>query len=402
MNSLAKKKILLGVCGGIAAYKSADLVRKLIEAGAEVQVVMTRHAEEFISSLTFQALSGRPVRQALFDEQAEAAMGHIELARWADLVLIVPASANTIAKLAQGLADDLLSTLCLATRAPIAVAPAMNQAMWENKATQSNMAVLQNRDILVLGPASGEQACGETGAGRMLEPVEIRTLVGELFQKTDQSLAQKRVLLTTGPTREAIDPVRYISNRSSGKMGFALAEAASAAGAEVTVVAGPTSAPSPDSIELVRVESAKQMFDAVMQRAQQSDVFISVAAVADFRLKTAEQEKIKKTQNEITLTLEKNPDILATVAALDKNRPYCVGFAAETQDLHAYALDKLKRKNLDMIAANLVGKDERNVFNSDHNALDIFLRDHRTVSLPRNTKRQLARQLVELIAEHLP
>ncbi|MCB1757348.1 MAG: bifunctional phosphopantothenoylcysteine decarboxylase/phosphopantothenate--cysteine ligase CoaBC, partial [Gammaproteobacteria bacterium] len=401
MQSLANKKIILGVCGGIAAYKSADLVRRLIETGAEVQVVMTGHAEHFVSPLTFQALSGNPVRHTLFDEAAEAAMGHIELARWADLILIAPATAGFIARLAHGLADDLLSTLCLATRAPIAIAPAMNQAMWENTATRANMAIVQDRGIAVFGPASGSQACGETGAGRMLEALEIRDLCVDLLSETDLSLAGRQILLTTGPTRESIDPVRYISNHSSGKMGFALAEAARDAGASVTVVSGPVSLSPPNGIDIVRVQSAAEMLDAVLQHAPRSDVFISVAAVADFRLKTVETKKIKKSADELTLTLVKNPDILAEVAALKKHRPYCVGFAAETHDLQDYAKEKLKNKNLDMIAANLVTNDSDTVFNSDSNTLEVFLRDSRQVSLPHAPKRQIARQLIALIAEQL-
>ena len=401
MKSLANKKIILGVCAGIAAYKSADLVRRLVEAGAQVQVVMTEHAAEFVTPLTYQALSGKPVRHQLFDEAAEAAMGHIELARWADLVLVAPATANFIAKLVHGLADDLLSTLCLATRAPIVIAPAMNQAMWENEATQANMSMLHDRGITVLGPGSGEQACGETGAGRMLEPLEIRAALMEVFVKPDQSLTARKVLLTTGPTREAIDPVRYISNHSSGKMGFAVAEAARDAGAGVTVISGPVSIRPPTGINVVGVQSADEMLAAVMQYAPHSDVFIGVAAVADFRLKNVETKKIKKSADELSLTLVKNPDILAAVAALKKSRPFCVGFAAETHDLNSYAKQKLKAKNLDMIAANLVTNDTDSVFNSDNNTLEIFLRDDRQVSLPHAPKRDIARQLIALIAEQL-
>ncbi|MDO6459210.1 bifunctional phosphopantothenoylcysteine decarboxylase/phosphopantothenate--cysteine ligase CoaBC [Granulosicoccaceae sp. 1_MG-2023] len=401
MNALQNKNIVLGVCGGIAAYKSPDLVRRLAEAGANVQVVMTGHAREFVSPLTFQAVSGRAARDTLFDEAAEAAMGHIELARWADLILIAPATANTIARITHGLADDLLTTLCLATRAPLAVAPAMNQVMWSNPATQANIALLSQRGVSVLGPGCGDQACGETGAGRMLEPLVLREQVAALLDDTAQSLAGKSVLITAGPTREAIDPVRYISNHSSGKMGFAIAAAAAKAGARVTLIAGPTTIAPPAGCQVVAVESAAQMHQAVMEQAAQHAVFISVAAVADFRLKEVREQKMKKSADEITLTLIKNPDILADVAALQNGRPFCVGFAAETHDLENYAADKLARKNLDMICANLVQSGGDSVFNSDDNALEIFLRDGGRISLPSASKTRIAHTLVDLIAERL-
>ncbi len=403
MHTLKDKNIVLGVTGGIAAYKSADLVRRLREAGAHVQVVMSAHAREFVTPLTFQALSGYPVRDELFDEAAEAAMGHIELARWADLILIAPATANTIAKLAYGMADNLLTTICLATQASIYVAPAMNQAMWNNQATQGNLTRLSELGIETIGPGSGDQACGETGAGRMLEPVEIRDLlIDRLMPVKSDILAGKHVLLTTGPTREAIDPVRYISNHSSGKMGYAMAEAARDAGARVTVVAGPTSIPHPANVSIIPVESAKDMLQAVMKNASSADVFISVAAVADFRLKEIKDQKIKKSSDELNLNLIKNPDILATVAALEgENRPFCVGFAAETNDLESYARDKLARKNLDMIAANLVTNDSDSVFNSDSNTLEIFLRDNTKVSLEHAPKKVIARQLISLITNQI-
>lgn len=403
MENLSDKKIILGICGGIAAYKSADLVRRLSEAGAEVQVVMTRHAESFITPMTFQALSGNPVRQSLFDESAEAAMGHIELARWADIILIAPATANFIAELANGLARDLLSTLCLATTADIAVVPAMNQAMWSNAATQENVSRLEQRGISVFGPASGEQACGDVGSGRMLEPLDIREHVVSHFTETTNNkglLAGKNILLTAGPTREPIDPVRYISNHSSGKMGFALAEAARDAGANVTVISGPTVISEPTGITIISVQSAESMLEAVISRTADTDIFIAVAAVADYRVKETRSEKIKKSDSEMTLTLVKNPDILATVASLKSHRPFCVGFAAETQDLQSYARDKLERKNLDMIAANLVTNDKDSVFNSDSNSLEVFSRDSSQVSLPHASKRHIATQLIALIAKH--
>ncbi len=401
MTSLSNKKIILGVCAGIAAYKSADLVRRLTEVGAEVQVVLTKNTAEFVSPLTFQALSGKAVRDTLFDKSAEAAMGHIELARWADMILIAPATANFIACLANGFANNLLTTLCLATRSTITIAPAMNTVMWENNATQANIRLLKQRGIHIVGPDIGEQACGENGPGRMLEPTVIRSNLIDYFSTVVQCLSGKQVLLTTGPTLESIDPVRYISNHSSGKMGFAVAEAAHAAGAKVTVIAGPTLInPSPD-IEVIQVKTAQQMLSFALLHAQESDVFISVAAVADYRVKQVNQQKIKKSEKEITLTLTKNPDILAQIAALKTARPFCVGFAAETNNLKTYAIDKLKSKNLDMIAANLVSNDTHNVFNSDDNTLEIFLRDSRQISLAHAPKSVIARQLVKLIAEQL-
>lgn len=402
MENLSDKKIILGVCGGIAAYKSADLVRRLLEAGAQVQVVMTSHAESFITPMTFQALSGNPVRQSLFDESAEAAMGHIELARWADMILIAPATANFIAELVHGLARDLLSTLCLATTADIAIVPAMNQAMWSNVATQENVSRLDKRGIAIFGPASGEQACGDVGSGRMLEPLSIREHVVSHFSATSNQsdiLTDKNILLTAGPTRESIDPVRYISNHSSGKMGFALAIAARDAGANVTVISGPTAISQPTNVTVIEVQSAEDMLEEVMSRASDSDIFIAVAAVADYRVKETQNEKIKKSKTEMTLTLIKNPDILATVSSLKNDRPFCVGFAAETNDLQSYARGKLERKNLDMIAANLVTNEKDSVFNSDSNTLEVFLRDSSHISLPQASKQHIASQLITLIAE---
>ncbi len=398
MHSLSNKNIILGVCGGIAAYKSADLVRKFVEAGANVQVVMTTSAHKFITPTTFQALSGRPVRNTLFDDDAEAAMGHIELARWADAIIIAPATANTIASIAHGMASDLLTTLCLATQASISIAPAMNKAMWNAIATQTNVELLQQRGVAVFGPGIGEQACKEVGAGRMLEPVEIRAALAKNLAKNDQFLKGKTILITAGPTQEAIDPVRYISNHSSGKMGYAIAEKAAELGAEVTLISGPTQISSPGSIKFVSVISAEQMHDAVMSRVQKMDLFVAVAAVADYRIASMSKQKIKKSSDKLNLTPSKNPDILADVASLINNRPYCVGFAAETNNLDTYAQAKLKNKNLDMIAANLVHNDTDTVFNSDNNALEIFMRDNERISLIKASKQIIAEQLLTIIA----
>ena len=354
------KHILLGVSGGIAAYKSAELVRLLRKQGAEVRVVMTESAMEFISPLTFQALSGNPVHSQLLDADAENAMGHISLARWADLLVIAPATANLIAKMTHGLADDLLSTLYLAATCPVYVAPAMNQAMWNKAVTQENIEKLQRHGIALIGPEQGDQACGETGFGRMSEPVDIcRHLIQALElhnQTTAQCLQGLKVLISAGPTREPLDPVRYITNRSSGKMGYALAKAALKAGAAVTLVSGPVTLAAPANIDLVKVETAAQMYEAVMSRASDHAIYIGAAAVADYSPAIMEPEKIKKQEELTTLTLHKTRDILAEVANLDK-RPFIVGFAAETHDLEAYARDKLARKKLDMIAANWVGRE---------------------------------------------
>jgi phosphopantothenoylcysteine decarboxylase/phosphopantothenate--cysteine ligase len=393
MFSLINKRILLGVTGSIAAYKSADLVRRLREAGAEVRVVMTKGATEFITPLTLQALSGQPVRTSLLDADAEAAMGHIELARWADAVLVAPASADFLARLAHGRADDLLAALCLASEAPLVVAPAMNRAMWSNAATRDNCELLRGRGVRFFGPAQGVQACGETGPGRMLEPPELVERLAALFQTG--ALAGLSVLVTAGPTREALDPVRYLSNRSSGKMGFAVARAAAEAGARVTLVAGPVALATPPGVERVDVESAQEMYDAVMARTAGCDVFIAVAAVADYRPATVARDKIKKNEASISLAMERTPDILAAVARLSPS-PFCVGFAAETADLHRYAEDKLLRKGLAMVAANEVGAGVG--FDSDDNALEVLWAEG-GVSLPRATKQQLGRQLISLIGE---
>ncbi|MGB8694742.1 MAG: bifunctional phosphopantothenoylcysteine decarboxylase/phosphopantothenate--cysteine ligase CoaBC [Steroidobacteraceae bacterium] len=391
------KHVILGVSGGIAAYKSAELVRRLIERGAEVQVVMTAAAREFITALTFQALSGRAVRESLWDPAAEAAMGHIELARWADLVLVAPASADFLARLAGGRADDLLATLCLATSAPLVVAPAMNQQMWLNVATQANVATLSSRGVRLLGPASGDQACGDVGPGRMLEAVEIADLIEPLLADPGP-LNGKRVLITAGPTRECIDPVRFVSNRSSGKMGFALAQAMRAAGAEVVLVSGPVSLSTPAGVRRINVESAAQMYEAVQQELAGTAVFIATAAVADYRPIEIAPRKIKKRNEQLSVAMTRTTDILATVAARP-DRPFVVGFAAETDNVEQHALEKLLRKNLDMIAANEVSSCK--AFDCDDNALLVLARDGGRVELPQASKRELASALVALIAERL-
>jgi len=397
MNDLAHKRILLGVTGGIAAYKSAELVRLLRRAGgntgAEVRVVMTEAAGEFITPLTLQALSGHPVRQALFDPAHEAAMGHIELARWAEQVVVAPASADFIARLAAGMADDLLATLCLATTAPILLAPAMNHRMWLASVTQENVQRLKGRGVRFIGPASGEQACGETGPGRMVEPVEI---LAALTSTLSGPLAGVHVTVTAGPTREAIDPVRFISNRSSGMMGFAVAAAAAAAGAKVRLVSGPVALQTPPGgVERVDVESAAQMLSASL--TDPGEIFIACAAVADYRPAQVAGEKMKKSKDSLTLELTRNDDIVATVAALP-NHPFTVGFAAETERLEEHARDKLARKGLDLVAANWVGaKAEGAGFDSAENALELFWPGgHR--SLERGSKELIAAQLIEEIA----
>jgi phosphopantothenoylcysteine decarboxylase/phosphopantothenate--cysteine ligase len=388
------KKVLLGVTGGIAAYKSPDLVRRLREQGAEVQVVLTAGAREFVTPMTFQAVSGREVRSDLWDPEAEKAMSHIELARWADFVIIAPATADFLARLATGQADDLLTTLCLATDAPIALAPAMNRLMWSNPATQANVATLESRGIHVWGPGEGDQACGEVGAGRMLEPTQLAAYAANAIAPTGP-LAGKRVLLTAGPTRERIDPVRFISNRSSGKMGFAVAAAARDAGAEVTIVCGPVNLATPPGVKRIDVESAADMLNAVMKNIDGVDIFVATAAVADYRPACPVECKIKKTSESMDLKMERTVDILATVAARTP-RPFVVGFAAETDSVEQYARQKLLKKNLDMIAANEVGHDK--VFEKDDNALLVLWRDGR-LEMPHAPKVALARDLVALISE---
>jgi phosphopantothenoylcysteine decarboxylase/phosphopantothenate--cysteine ligase len=388
------KHILLGVTGGIAAYKSPDLVRRLRERGAEVQVVMTAAAREFVTATTFQAVSGRPVRTDLWDATAEAAMGHIELARWAEVILIAPATADFLARLATGQADDLLTTLCLATQATVAVAPAMNHIMWSNAATRANVATLQQRGIQIFGPGSGDQACGEIGEGRMLEPLELVDRVAALPQG-DGPLRGRRVLISAGPTRERIDPVRFISNRSSGKMGFAVAQAAREAGAEVVLVSGPVSLPTPAGVRRIDVESAADMLAVVLKEVDGIDIFISTAAVADYRPARPADQKIKKTSDTLDLCMERTSDVLATVAAR-ADRPFVVGFAAETESVEQNARLKLLKKNLDMIAANEVGHDK--AFDCEDNQLIVLWRNGRH-EMGKASKLALARELVALIAE---
>src|SRR3990167_1868583 len=429
MGTLTNKHILLGVTGGIAAYKSADAVRRLREAGAEVRVVMTPGANSFITPLTLQAVSGHPVYQHLLDTDADtevgdvqgrasagrsqlpasrdtrtsmysagtagmpgAAMEHIDLARWADAVLVAPASANFLARLSQGRADDLLTTVCLATESPVAVAPAMNQQMWSNAATQSNLAALKKNGVSIFGPAEGSQACGETGPGRMLEPADLVKLVSDLFASGE--LDGLTVVVTAGPTWEAIDPVRGLTNRSSGKMGYAVAQAAAEAGARVILVSGPTSLPDPERVRTLRVESAQEMHDTVHRHAAAADIFIGVAAVADYRPVRAADRKIKKTDETMALELERNPDILASVAAL-RPAPFTVGFAAETENIEPQARRKLENKNLDLVAANRVGADIG--FTADENSLLLVEREGVT-ELPAQPKTKLARALIHHIA----
>jgi phosphopantothenoylcysteine decarboxylase/phosphopantothenate--cysteine ligase len=393
----SRTRILLGVTGGIAVYKSPDLVRRLIEKGAEVQVVMTEAAQKFVSPMTFQAVSGRPVRVGLWDEAAEAAMGHIELARWAQLVLIAPATADFMARLAGGRADDLLSTLCLATEAPVVIAPAMNRVMWANKATQSNVGVLESRGIRILGPAAGNQACGEVGVGRMWEP---NVLASTLLEPPANAglLNGVNLLITAGPTRERLDPVRYLTNRSSGKMGFAVAAAAREAGAHVTLITGPVHLPTPAGITRINVESAREMYAAVHRHVADADVFIAAAAVADFQPVAVAKQKIKKQGTAITLDLEPAPDIVKSVAEMSK-RPLVVGFAAETNDVEENARAKLKRKKLDMIAANQVG--DGLAFDCDDNALTVLWPGGK-LEIARAPKLTVARELIAQIAKRLP
>ncbi|MGH8501662.1 MAG: bifunctional phosphopantothenoylcysteine decarboxylase/phosphopantothenate--cysteine ligase CoaBC [Gammaproteobacteria bacterium] len=391
MTSLANKHVLLGVTGGIAAYKAADLTRRLRDAGADVRVAMTAAAREFVTPLTFQALSGNPVHTDLLDPRAEAAMGHIELARWADCVLVAPASADFIARLAHGLADDLLATLCLATGAPVALAPAMNRIMWANRATRANCDTLSSRAVRLFGPGAGDQACGEEGPGRMLEPDTLVSMLAETFVSGE--LAGLKVLITAGPTREAIDPVRYISNRSSGRMGFALARAATEAGATVTLISGPVTLPTPANVTRIDVETAEDMCAAVLQKGP--DIVIACAAVADYRPANTATRKIKKAGQPFSLEMVPNPDVVAAVAAMARP-PFTVGFAAETEDLTTHAQTKLTVKQLDMIAANLVGAGRG--FECEDNALEVFWPGGHQ-SLPSASKDQLARELIGLIAQ---
>lgn len=390
-------KILLGVSGGIAAYKALELVRLWVKVGCEIQVVMTEGAKQFIAPLSFQALSGHKVRDSLFDLEQEDAMGHIALARWPDVIVLAPASADLLARLRVGMADDLLTTLCLATDKPIMFAPAMNRLMWTNPATQENIVALQQRGWMMISPESGEQACGEVGAGRLAEPLTIADFVSGFMEKriatANQAWLGKRVLITAGPTFEDLDPVRFIGNRSSGKMGFAIAQQAVEMGAEVTLITGPVALATPHGVRRVDVRSALQMFSAVQQCYAQADVMIAAAAVADFRVEQPSQHKIKKTadNDSVILTLVKNPDIIAWVAQ-QSDKPYLVGFAAETENLLDYAKDKLTRKGLDMICANLVG--DGLGFEVDHNSLALITADS-IESLPRSSKKEQAKRLLE-------
>ena len=392
----AKKNVLLAIGGGIAAYKSADLIRRLKERNFDVRVVMSQSAKEFITPLTLQALSGYPVASDLLDPAAEAAMGHIELARWADLVIVAPATANLIARINAGMADELVTTTCLATEAPVVICPAMNRQMYRNQATQDNLANLSKRGITIWGPASGSQACGEVGPGRMLEPLDIAERAVQFF--APKILTGYSILLTAGPTREAIDPVRYISNHSSGKMGFAIAKAAADMGANVSLVSGPVNLATPAGVNRIDVTSTQDMLDAVMAEVDNHSIFIGCAAVADYRVAEIAEEKIKKSSTDMQLALVRNPDILATVAS-HTPRPFTIGFAAETQDVERYAKDKLVRKNLDMIAANDVSSSELG-FNADSNALKVIWAKGQQ-DLPATDKHTLAKQLLELIAEQI-
>lgn len=432
MQPLQNQKILLGISGGIASYKSAILARRLIDAGAEVRVVMTAGAQAFITPLTLQALTGNPVHTDLLDPAAEAAMGHIELARWADIILIAPASANVMARLRHGFADDLLTTLCLASDAAVLLAPAMNRLMWSNAATQENAQALVIRGVTLLGPDEGAQACGETGAGRMLEPETIRDLViqfvnnemvsklaapeGSAMQSSaphnpaanqpsayaehHRSLAGLHIVITAGPTVEPIDPVRYITNRSSGKMGFALASAAVKQQAQVTLIAGPVKLATPANVTRIDVDTAKAMHAAALNAVHGADVFISVAAVADYRVEQIAEEKIKKNDDEMTLTLVRNPDILASIASIPEG-PFCVGFAAETEHVEKYARGKLSKKKLDLIAANQVGQPDNPVFGADTNSLDVYWENEGHQHIAPAPKKQVAAELLDIIAERL-
>lgn len=394
--SLSGKHILLGITGGIAAYKCPDLVRHLKKAGAQVHVVLTESASHFVTPMTLQALSGNTVSSDLFDPSAELSMSHIELAKWADLVLIAPATANIIAKMANGIADDLLSTLCLATPAKIAIAPAMNQQMYKAAATQQNLATIASRNTLILGPDDGFQACGDFGPGRMVEPATIVNHVEKYFLATS-TLAGTEITITAGPTIEELDPVRYISNYSSGKMGYAIAQAAAEIGATVNLISGPVNLATPNNVNRINVKSANEMYDVALKFAKKSSIFISCAAVADYRAETIATKKIKKTDDsdELVIKLVKNPDIVANIASLKKGRPFVVGFAAETNNIKAYALKKLTTKNLDLICANDVS-DKKIGFNSDQNALTLYWQNGEQ-TLPLSNKQELAKELLQAV-----
>ncbi|WP_404416951.1 bifunctional phosphopantothenoylcysteine decarboxylase/phosphopantothenate--cysteine ligase CoaBC [Marinospirillum sp.] len=398
MTGLINKKVLLGISGGIAAYKTAYLARLLVKAGAEVRVVMTEGAKAFIQPLTFQALTGHPVHDALLDEEAEAGMGHIELARWADLVFIAPASADLMARLAVGMANDLMTTLCLATSAPVHLAPAMNQGMWQHPATQRNCVLLQELGYHLLPPAEGEQACGDLGPGRMPEPEELFSRIEGLFQtKQDLPAQGLKITITAGPTQEPLDPVRYLSNHSSGKMGYALAAAAAELGAQVTLISGPVDLPTPPGVQRQKITTTQELLTACQNVQADTDIFIACAAVVDYRVEEVAGHKIKKQQDqkELVLKLVENPDVLATIAN-SQPRPFCVGFAAETQKVEDYARQKLERKNLDAIVANDVS-DTNIGFGSDDNRVTLLYRQARTIhrlELPQASKQQLSQQLL--------
>lgn len=397
--SLANKRILLGISGGIAAYKCPELIRQLKKSGADIHVVLTDSAKHFVSELSLQVVSANKVSYDLFDSTAELSMGHIELAKWADLILIAPTTANVIAKLAAGIADDLLTTLCLATSAPIAVAPAMNQQMYQSSVTQQNIHSLANRGVHIWGPAQGEQACGDNGPGRMLDPTQLVEYAVNLFRESN-SLSHLNIVVTAGPTQEALDPVRYITNHSSGKMGFAIAKAAAELGANVTLLSGPVNLNTPQNVTRKNVNSALDMHKNALDTAITADIFIACAAVADYRAASIAEDKIKKqdNSNELTITLVKNPDIVAEVAAMKKNRPFVVGFAAETNNVEKYALKKLNAKNLDMICANDVSSPSQG-FNTDSNALTLYWKTG-NLSLPLADKNILAKQLIVEIIKH--
>lgn len=398
MDSLINKNILLGVTGGIAAYKAAEIVRHLKKSGSSVRVVMTKSAEEFITPLTLQALSGNRVSRELLDAEAEAAMGHIELAKWADGILIAPATANTLARLSSGRGDDLLSTITLAFEGPISLAPAMNQAMWRDSRTQENLKKLIDKGYILCGPGSGEQACGDVGLGRMLEPLEIMEIFSDSFK--EGMLSGKSVLITAGPTKEPIDPVRFITNRSSGKMGYSLAEAAIDAGAIVTLITGPVDIEPPMKCNTIPVETAKEMHEAVMHHVNKKDIYIGTAAVSDYRPARKNETKLKKDDKGSPLILElvENQDILKSVSELDE-RPFVVGFAAETNDLIKNAKTKFKNKGLDLIVANDVS-DKSIGFDSDDNAVTLITKS-RNLAIEKESKRKIAKRIIKLIAEEI-
>ena len=395
MLNLTNKRVLLGITAGIAAYKTPDLVRRLSELGAEVRVIMSKNSEQFVAPLALQAVSGHLPHNHKMNADSESGMGHIDLARWADILLVAPATANFIAKLCNGMADELLTTVCVATEAPIAIAPAMNQQMWQNQTTQHNIELLKKRNIHILGPDEGDQACGEVGPGRMLLPVDIAQQTANLFANT--ALSGKSVMITAGPTWEALDPVRGITNHSSGLMGYALAQASVEAGAKVTLVSGPCKLETPEHVNRIDVISADDMNKAVFDIIEQQDIFVAVAAVADYRPVEVADKKIKKKNDKMTIEMVKNPDILANVAN-SKKPPFCVGFAAETNDMEKYARDKLKKKKLDLVAANHVGTKDTG-FGTPENAITLVSKSD-TIELPKASKHQLARNLIRHIAEH--